>query len=193
MSARALARLALAACLCACAGKAERPREDPEASGAATSERGGELGSLCAHSYELLIEARGIGSDAVRAEFIANCVANSELRRAELGEAAWAQRSACIHAAEDSVALGRCDGREPPAPSERVAPSVAPSQVCARIIELMVAELGAALVEESMGDFRQQCAIELERAQLEDPADYERSVRCVMQAADFEAMSQCSD
>ena len=178
----------LVALLCACAGKAGSPSEDPEAS-APTDKPD----SLCAHSYNLLIAAKGIDSEAVRTEFITNCIANSEPLRAELGEDAWAQRSACIHAAEDSVALGRCDGREPPAPTERVAPSIPPSQVCARIIELMVAEVGAALVEESMGEFREACPAELERAQLEDPADYERSVRCVMQAADFEALSQCSD
>ena len=168
------------------------PAADPSASDTTLSE----VEQLCAHSYELLIVPTGTGSPAVREDFLASCALNSEQRRAELGDAVWSERSACLLAAHDSDELGLCDGRQPrarPEPSEVSASDLV--AVCDHLVGLMTKELGPSVGvgAEEFDKFRDKCVEDAAEERRKDPVDFDRVAGCILRAQTIEAMSACEE
>lgn len=185
----ALALLASAAC------KRDRDSAAPEAEAEATPVA--EIEELCEHSYELLIVAVGADSPGVRDDFMGACRDNSQARREELGEQAWAERSACLRAAEDRAALGRCDGHEP-IEADRTpvdADGDLARRFCRHIVDVMSndPDMAALLGPDQGAELFDDC-LEAAQEQLgDDPERFEREARCILGVSSIEEFDRCDE
>jgi hypothetical protein len=181
----------------------EEPQPKPEV--AEDSEAKGQpqvdarMQSVCEHSYEVLAsESPAMRSPEVERDFIARCVAGNQTKRAELGEAQWAARAACIELAKTGDELGSCDGRTPraePNPSVEsfaIGDEASVRALCQRVFDVLLKEnpdMAQVFGPTQMEPLLEQCAADVERSRAENPEKFDREARCIMAAqsvADFE-------
>lgn len=150
---------------------------------------------VCAHSYEILIAPSGVGSPAVRGDFMMNCIVGAQRSLAQIGEVEWDQRTRCMLASQTPATLAHCSGRELPvreAPSE--IEGVQASEVCDHLLSIMDKEFGGGLIPTAeLPQFTQTCIEEFDQARGKDPIKFDRQVRCMLGVSTLDELERCED
>jgi hypothetical protein len=153
-----------------------------------------ELVRVCEHGYEVLIVQSEVGSPGVRRDFMAACVAGTQRKRKQIGEAAWALRSACVLAGETPADLRQCMRREPS--SDRGALTAADTalavETCDHIFSILEAEFGGEVIPAAeQPNFLHDCVEQFEQTCSDDPLEFQREARCLLGVTSLQEIDGC--
>lgn len=155
--------------------------------------------TMCHHSYAVLAgENPSLRAADIERDFVERCVAGNATKRAELGEARWAERAGCIERASSSAELGVCDGRAPRV-EVVVDSSSRPRDVrtlCRHIIEMLIAEnpdFAAMFGGTQLDTFIEECASSGEQERSEDPVRFDAMYDCMIAAQTTDEFERCDD
>jgi hypothetical protein len=162
----------------------------------ATARFNEELVRVCEHGYEILIVQRDVGSPGVRRDFMTSCVAGTERKRQQIGEAAWTRRSACVLAGETPAQLRQCMRKAPSRSPERdrvtEADSALAAQTCDHIFSILEAAFGDAVIPAAeQPNFLDDCVEQFEQDCSDDPLAFEREAHCLLGVSSLEEIDGC--
>ena len=172
-------------------GEPPEGRAEPGAEGLA--EPDAELLVLCERSYAITVAGTLAESEAIRADFLASCMAKTRARRMSLEAPQWSAYQSCVAQAEDAPALAVCGGHDPAAPVRSAVDEQAldVDKVCAHVMGIVSAESGIA-PDQVPSNLAQMCRDSLNEMRSANPVAYQNLANCWMKASSSADIGTCN-